>query len=299
MSKKRHAVILPYSNGWILPFLFIFPQLTITMVFFIWPTLQSVWQSLFQGDAFGIQQHWVGLANYLDIFMHGDYLYALGFTLFYAFLVAVITLGLGLLLALMVNQVLAGKSFYKTCLIWPYAVAPAISAVLFRFLFNPSVGVLSHYLQTLGIDWNYNLDASQAIFLVVLSAVWQQVSYNFIFFLTGLRAIPAQLIEAAAIDGAGAFHRFSSVVFPLLSPTTFFLFVMNLVYAFFDTFGIIHIITQGGPASATSTLVYKAYNDGFFGLDLGGAAAQSVVLMLCVSGLTLVQFRFIEKKVHY
>ncbi len=287
-----------FSNT-VLAYFLILPQLIVTVIFFIWPGFTALQQSFFRGDAFGIHKHFVWFENFSDLFVNPRYLYSLWVTLIFSVAVAVLSMSSGLLLAALVNGIKRGSSSYKSMLIWPYAVAPAVSAILFRFLFNPSIGVISFWLNQLGYEWNYILHAHQALFLVVLASSWQQFSYNFLFFLAGLQAIPRSLIEAAAIDGAGPFRRFWNIVFPLLSPTTFFLLVINLIYAFFDTFGVIQIISQGGPASATNTLVYKVYNDGFIGLDIGGSAAQSVILMIIVITLTAFQFRYIERKVHY
>jgi sn-glycerol 3-phosphate transport system permease protein len=275
------------------------PQLLITLIFFIWPAGEAVWGSFHQGDAFGLTSHFSWLANYQDLFSDPYYLKSIWVTFVFSISVSILTLALGMLMAVMANRVVRGATTYKTLLIWPYAVAPAVAGILWRFLFNPAVGVLAYSLDKFGIDWNYMLHAKQAMWLVIIAAVWQQFSYNFLFFLAGLQAIPKSLLEAAAIDGAGPKRRFFSIVFPLLSPTTFFLLIINMIYAFFDTFGIIQVVTQGGPYDSTNILVYKVYNDGFVGLDLGGSAAQSVVLMVIVIALTVIQFRYIERKVHY
>ncbi len=282
-----------------LPWLLLLPQLTVTLLFFIWPAGQAVWQSFWMEDAFGLSTEFVGFDNYRQLLTDPAYYRSLWTTLIFSAGVTLLSMGLSLLLAAMADQVVRGARFYRNLLIWPYAVAPAIAGVLWLFLFHPTVGVLAYLLDCLGIDWNHFLRGDQALLLVVIAAAWKQISYNFLFFLAGLQAIPASLHEAAAIDGAGPLRRFYSITFPLLSPTTFFLLVVNLVYAFFDTFGIIHAVTQGGPGDTTTTLVYKVYRDGFIGLDLGGSAAQSVLLMLLVGALTVVQFRFIERKVQY
>lgn len=281
--------------AWIL----ILPQLVITLVFFIWPALMALYQSVIRGDAFGINHHFYGLMNFIDVLSSESYRVSLAITLLFSILVAFSTLFSGLLMAALVQNVAKGRGFFKTVFIWPYAVAPAIAGLLFRFLFNPAVGILTWIFNKCGYEFNYMLHPGQALFVVVIAASWQQFSYNFLFFLAGLQAIPQSVIEAATIDGANAWQRFWSIIFPLLSPTSFFLLVMNLIYSFFDTFGIIQVMTQGGPANATNTLVYKVYNDGFIGLDMGSSAAQSVILMLIVSLLTVVQFKFIERKVHY
>jgi sn-glycerol 3-phosphate transport system permease protein len=282
-----------------LPYLLVAPQLLITLVFFIWPAGQALLQSTRREDPFGLASEFVGLANFTALLNDPYYLYSLRVTAIFCLSVAVLSLSTALLLAVMADRVLRGAGVYKTLLIWPYAVAPAVAAALWVFLFNPTVGVIAYALRGLGIGWNYLLDGGQAMLLVVLAAAWKQISYNFLFFLAGLQSIPRSLIEAAAIDGAGPAKRFWTIVFPLLSPTTFFLLVVNIVYAFFDTFGIIDAITAGGPIQATNTLVYKVYRDGVLNLDLGGSAAQSVLLMLIVMALTVIQFRFVERRVHY
>lgn len=289
--------VLFRSRG--LPWLLIAPQMAIVLVFFFWPTGQALYQSLLSQDAFGTSTEFVGLENFSRLF--GDELYLGSFktTAVFSLLVAVIGLSIALLLAAMVDRVSRGSRIYTTLLIWPYAVAPVIAGVLWLFLFAPTAGVVSHALRKIGIEWNHLLNADHAMALIVMAAVWKQISYNFLFFLAGLQSIPKSLIEAAAIDGAGPWRRFWTVVFPLLSPTTFFLLVINVVYAFFDTFAIIDAATQGGPGKETSILVYKLYHDGFKGLDLGGSAAQSVVLMVIVITLTMIQFRYVEKRVQY
>ena len=287
-----------FSHRW-LPFLLLAPQLAITLVFFYWPASQAVRQSFLLEDAFGTTSQFVGFENYRALFADGYYFRAVGTTAVFAILVAVASLVIALGLALAADRDIRGASVYRTLLIWPYAVAPVIAGVLWSFLFQPSFGVLAHAITRLGIDWNPLLNGNQAMALVVVAATWKQISYNFLFFLAGLQAIPRSLIEAAAIDGAKPWRRFRTIVFPLLSPTTFFLVVVNIVYAFFDTFGIIDAITGGGPAKATETLVYKVYQDGRLGGDLGGSAAQSVILMVLVIALTSIQFRYVERRVTY
>jgi len=282
-----------------LPYLFILPQLAITIVFFIWPAGEAIYQSLLRQDAFGLSTQFVGFDNFERLFADPLYIDTLWRTLGFSVSVTLLSMLSALLFAVMADHVIRGATTYKTLLIWPYAVAPAIAGVLWWFLFNPSVGILAYLLQGLGYDWNPFLDGDDAMILVVIASAWKQVSYNFLFFLAGLQAIPRSLIEAAAIDGAGPVKRFWSIVFPLLSPTTFFLLVVNVVYAFFDTFGTIHATTSGGPGQSTTTLIYKVFNDGFIGLNYGSSAAQSVVLMAIVIGLTVVQFRYIERRVHY
>ena len=287
-----------FNERW-LPYLLVAPQMIITLVFFFWPSGQAVWQSVRIEDAFGGNSKFVWFENFIALFNDPAYFDSVRITLVFSALVAAVGLALSLLLAVMADRIIRGSSFYKTVLVWPYAVAPAVAGVLWGFLFNPAVGVVSWSLKGIGIDFNYVTNANQALALIIIAAVWNQVSYNFLFFLAGLQSIPKSLIEAAAIDGAGPVRRFATIVFPLLSPTTFFLLVVNIVYAFFDTFAIIDAATSGGPAQATQILVYKVYADGFKGLDLGGSAAQSVVLMAIVILLTFVQFRYVERKVQY
>ncbi len=282
-----------------LPYLLVAPQIAITLVFFIWPASQAVYQSVLQEDPFGLSSTFVGLANFVDIFTDEIYLHSIYVTAVFSLLVAVIAMSVSLLLAAMADRVIKGATAYKTLIIWPYAVAPAVAGVLWYFLFNPTVGIIALYMKILGYEWNHSLNGGQAMSLVVIAAAWREISYNFLFFLAGLQAIPKPFIEAAAIDGASPLKRFWTITFPLLSPTAFFLIVMNIVYAFFDTFGVIHVITDGGPNNATNIMVYKVYHDGFLGLDLGGSAAQSVVLMIIVISLTVIQFRYIERKVNY
>jgi sn-glycerol 3-phosphate transport system permease protein len=286
-------------RSWWLPYALILPQIAVTLVFFFWPAGQALYQSVFIQDAFGGNLQFVGLDNFRDLFNDEHYLASFKVTAVFSVLVAGLGLSVSLVLAVFADRVVRGATAYKTLLIWPYAVAPAIAGVLWVFLFNPSIGIVAYWLKRAGVEWNYLLNGDQALLLVVMAAVWKQVSYNFLFFLAGLQSIPKSLLEAAAIDGAGPVRRFVTIVFPLLSPTTFFLLVVNLVYAFFDTFAIIDASTSGGPGQATEILVYKVYKDGFKGLDLGGSAAQSVILMLIVITLTVVQFRFVEKKVQY
>lgn len=282
-----------------LPYALVFPQIVITVVFFFWPAVQALYQSVLLQDPFGASVEFVGLENFTQLFHDEFYLASFKVTAIFSVLVAVLGLVISLVLAVFADRVLRGATIYKTLLIWPYAVAPAVAAVLWMFLFNPTLGIIAQWLRYVGVDWNYVLNGGQALTLVVIAAVWKQVSYNFLFFLAGLQSIPKSLIEAAAIDGAGPARRFVTIVFPLLSPTTFFLLVVNVVYAFFDTFAIIDAATSGGPAKATEILVYKVYHDGFKALDLGGSAAQSVILMVIVIALTVVQFRYVERKVSY
>jgi sn-glycerol 3-phosphate transport system permease protein len=287
-----------FRSSW-LPWLLLLPQMAVILVFFFWPAAQAILQSMQQQDAFGTTVEFVGLANFRQLFADPSYLESFKTTAVFSALVASIGLSLSLVLAVFVDRVARGSLFYKTFLILPYAVAPSVAAVLWVFMFSPSLGVVSYALGRIGIDWNHLLDSGHAMTLIVMASVWKQISYNFLFFLAGLQSIPKSLIEAAAIDGAGPWRRFWSVQFPLLSPTTFFLLVINVVYAFFDTFAIVHAATEGGPGKDTAILVYKVYHDGFKAMDLGGSAAQSVVLMVLVIALTVVQFRYVEKKVVY
>ena len=283
----------------VLPYLLLAPQIIITLVFFIWPATQAIYQSVLQEDAFGLSRIFVALDNFKYIFSDRIYYNSIYVTAIFSFSVAAISMSVALMLAVMADRAIRGATTYKTLIIWPYAVAPVVSAVLWYFLFNPTVGMIAFFLKSIGVDWNYALNGTQAMLLVIISAAWREISYNFLFFLAGLQAIPKSFIEAAAIDGASPAKRFWTISFPLLSPTVFFLIVMNIVYAFFDTFGVIHAITEGGPNEATNIMVYKVYHDGFLGLDLGGSAAQSVILMVVVISLTVIQFRYIERKVHY
>ncbi len=287
-----------FRNPW-LPYVLVAPQIIITIVFFLWPASQALFQSMLVEDPFGLRSEFVWFENFGELFTDPLYGESVWTTAVFSVSTTFLALSSGLLLAVMANRVIKGATFYKSALLWPYAVAPAVAGVLWLFLFSPANGVIAQTLDSMGYEWNHVLRGDQAMLLVVLAAAWKQVAYNFLFFLAGLQMIPKSLIEAAAIDGAGPVKRFWTIIFPLLSPTTFFLLVVNVVYAFFDTFGIIHAVTSGGPAGATNTLVYKVYNDGFVGLDLGGSAAQSVILMIIVISLTVVQFRYLERKVQY
>ena len=288
-----------YFKGLLIPGLLLLPQLFITLIFFYWPASQAVWQSFLVQDAFGTSTEFVWFENYKLLFKSPEYTKAFVNTIVFSSIVTFFSLSIALLFAVMADRHIRGHQIFTTLLIWPYAVAPAIAGVLWMFLFHPSLGILGRALQNIGIDWNPLLDGKQAMGLVVIAAVWKQISYNFLFFLAGLQASPKSVIEAATIDGARAWRRFWTIIFPLLSPTTFFLLVVNVVYVFFDTFGIIDTVTGGGPANATTTLVYKVYQDGRGGADLGGSAAQSVVLLIMVIALTAVQFKYIERKVTY
>jgi sn-glycerol 3-phosphate transport system permease protein len=286
-------------NSKLLPYVLLLPQLAITLVFFYWPASQAVWQSFLLQDAFGLSTTFVGLENYQTLFNDPDYYRTMVNTLVFSIALTVLSLSFSLLLAVQADKQLKGALAYRTLLIWPYAVAPAVAGVLWLFMFQPSLGILAQGLRRVGVDWNPLLNGSHAMILVVLASAWNQISYNFLFFLAGLAAIPKSLVEAAAIDGARPVRRFWTIVFPLLSPTAFFLLVVNIVYAFFHTFGIIDTMTGGGPGRSTQTLVYKVYADGRLGGDLGGSAAQSVILMIIVIALTAIQFRYVERKVTY
>jgi sn-glycerol 3-phosphate transport system permease protein len=286
-------------SGLLLPYLLLVPQMAITIIFFYWPASQAIWQSFLMEDAFGTSSEFVGFENYRLVFEQPEYYRAMVTTIVFSTLVAFFSLACSLLLATQADKNLRGGETFKTLLIWPYAVAPAIAGVLWIFMFHPTMGTLSRPIRAVGIDWNPMLNGTHAMILLVLSATWKQVSYNFLFFLAGLQAIPKSVIEAAAIDGAGPLRRFWTIIFPLLSPTTFFLIVVNIVYVFFETFGIIDAVTGGGPAGQTTTLVYKVYADGRLGGDLGGSAAQSVILMVIVIALTAIQFRYVERRVQY
>ena len=288
-----------YYNNKLLAYLLIAPQILITLIFFIWPAAQALYQSFLVEDAFGLGSEFVWFENFIFLFEDEYYLDSFGRTALFSFLVAFVSMSFSLILAGFAERVIRGELIYKSLLIWPYAVAPVLAGALWIMLFDPSLGLITYYLKYFDIEWNYKLNGTQAMILVVLASAWKQVAYNFLFFLAGIHAIPKSMIEAAALDGSGPIKRFWTIIFPLISPVTFFLLVINTVYAFFDTFGIIHVMTQGGPANSTEILVYKVYNDGFIGLDLGGSAAQSVILMFIVISLTFFQFRFIEKKVEY
>jgi sn-glycerol 3-phosphate transport system permease protein len=296
LSRMDRKVFFPQKG---LPYFLLAPQLVITLVFFFWPGGQALYMSFLQQDPFGQSVRFVGLENYRLLFEDPNYLGAVWRTFYFSLAVTLLAMVPALFLAVMADRIVKGSTFYSTAMLIPYAIAPAVAGVLWLFMLNPSIGVVAWWMKALGIDWNPALDGSDAMWLVILASAWKQVAYNFLFFLAGLQAIPKSLIEAAAIDGAKPMRRFWTIVFPLLSPTTFFLLVVGLVYAFFDTFGVISAVTQGGPANDTETLVYKVYKDGIHNLDLGGSAAQSAVLMVIVIALTMIQFRFVEKRVHY
>mgnify|MGYP001619987575 FL=1 len=287
-----------YSNK-VLPYLLLVPQMFVVLVFFYWPASQAVYQSFLLEDAFGLRSDFVWFENFEHLLKDPDYWQAVGVTVVFSTAVASLSLSLALLFAVMADRQMRGANAYKTLMIWPYAVAPAVAGVLWLFMFQPSLGVVAQIIKRQGVDWNPLLNGTHAMVLVILAATWKQISYNFLFFLAGLQSIPRSVIEAAAIDGASPSRRFWTIIFPLLSPTAFFLLVVNVVYVFFDTFGIIDAMTGGGPAKATSTLVYKVYDDGRAGSNLGVSAAQSVVLMFIVVGLTAIQFKYVERKVHY
>jgi len=293
MLKRVHFPTSP------LPYLLVAPQVVITLIFFIWPATQAVYQSFLIEDAFGMSTEFVWFENFVYLANDHQYLESFGRTIFFSVCVAFLSMSLALILAGFADRIIKGATTYRTLLIWPYAVAPVLAGALWVFMFNPTLGIFPYLFEFVGIDWNHYLNGSQAMMLVVIAAAWKQIAYNFLFYLAAMQSIPRSLIDAAAIDGAGPIRRFFDHIFPMISPTTFFLIVINAVYAFFDTFGIIHAITQGGPANATTILVYKVYNDGFVGLDLGGSAAQSVILMFLVVAMTVVQFRYIERRVEY
>ncbi|NEX61434.1 sn-glycerol-3-phosphate ABC transporter permease UgpA [Noviherbaspirillum galbum] len=287
-----------FKSAW-LPYALVAPQIIVTLLFFFWPAAQALYQSVLIQDSFGTSSQFVWFDNFKDLFADAGYLESFKTTAMFSVMVAFFGLSLSLILAVFADRVVRGSAVYKTFLIWPYAVSPVVVGVLWMFLLNPTLGILAHGLRHLGIEWNNLLNGTHAMILIVMAAIWKQISYNFLFFLAGLQAIPKSLIEAAAIDGAGPVRRFFTIVFPLLSPTTFFLLVINIVYSFFDTFAIIEATTHGGPGKETEILVYKVFTDGFRGGDLGSSAAQSVVLMAIVVALTVVQFKYVERKVQY
>ncbi|NMA97315.1 MAG: sn-glycerol-3-phosphate ABC transporter permease UgpA [Phyllobacteriaceae bacterium] len=294
MQSKR--TIFPNK---LLPYLLLAPQLAVTLIFFIWPAIQALKSSFEREDPFGFRTTFIWFDNYRRIFADPNYLSSLGRTAIFAISVTLLSMALSLLLAVAVNRLLRSGKVYTTLLVWPYAVAPVVVGILWWFIFNPSIGIAPYILRGMGINWNHRIDGNQAMILIVIAAAWKQISYNFLFFVAGLQSVPQSLNEAAAIDGAGPFKRFWTIVFPLISPTTFFLLIININYAMFDTFGIVDATTMGGPAQATNILVYKVYTDGVLNLNIGSSAAQSVILMLIVIALTVVQFRFVERKVQY
>jgi sn-glycerol 3-phosphate transport system permease protein len=290
----------PFKHYRFYAWLFILPQLLITVVFFIWPAANALIQSFFYTDAFGLKQHFSGFENFYDLFRDSSYRKAIAVTFIMAFSITAVTMVSGLLMATLVNnRTIKSQSIYKTLLIWPYAVAPAVAGILWRFLCHPTLGWLAQGFNYFGWHFDYINNSNQALLVVILTASWQQFSYNFLFYFAALKAIPAILMDAAIIDGASAWQRFWHIVLPLLSPTTFFLLIMNLIYGFFETFGIIQVMTHGGPGNSTTNLIYKVYQDGFEGMDLGGSSAQSVLLMVMVILVSLIQFKYLEKKVHY
>lgn len=293
MLKRVH-----FPRSW-LAYALVAPQILITLVFFIWPAAQAMFQSFLIEDAFGLGSEFVWFENFEVLFADPLYLDTIKRTAFFSLAVAVLAMSFALVLAGFADRVVRGATLYRTLLIWPYAIAPVVAGALWVFMFDPTLGIIAHALSTMGTEWNHKLNGTQAMTLVVIASAWKQVAYNFLFFLAAMQSIPKSVIESAAIDGAGPVKRFWTIIFPLISPTTFFLLVINATYAFFDTFGIIHAVTDGGPAKATEILVYKVYKDGFVGLDLGGSAAQSVILMALVIALTVVQFRYIERRVAY
>lgn len=286
-------------NNKLLPYLLLAPQIAITLIFFFWPAFQAVYQSALIQDPFGLRTQFVWFENFTTVLSNPLYLGSVKTTFIFSFSVTAIAMSSAMLLAFLADKHIRGSGVYKTLLIWPYAVAPAVAAVLWLFIFHPSIGFLGRTLKEFGISWDYKLNGNHALLLVILAASWKQVSYNFLFFLAALQSIPKSVLEAASIDGAASTRRFWTIVFPLISPTSFFLLMVNMVYSFFDTFGVIHALTGGGPGKATETLIYKVYSDGVLYLDLGGSSAQSVILMIIVIGLTAIQFRYIERRVHY
>jgi len=283
----------------LLPYVLLAPQLAITVVFFFWPAGQALYQSVLIQDPFGLRTQFVWFENYQNVLSNPVYLDSVRVTLIFSTAVTLLAMGPALLLAVMADQVVRGASGYRTLIVWPYAIAPAVAAVLWLFIFHPSIGQIGQGLRALGVPWDYRINGDQALLLVIFVSAWKQVSYNFLFFLAGLQSIPKTIVEAASIDGASPRRRFWMIVFPLLSPTTFFLLVVNIIYSFFDTFGVIHALTQGGPGRATTTMMYRVYRDGVINLDLGGSSAQSVILMTAVIILTVIQFKYIERRVHY
>ena len=289
-----------YFTSKFLPYFLILPQILVTVTFFYWPALQGLAQSVMRSDPFGQRNTFIWLENFIALVKDPLYLKSIGTTLVFSICVAAVSISMGLLIATMANRALKAKALIRTMLIWPYAVAPAISGILWLFLLHPSYGVVAIAIKRwFGIDWNPVLDGKDAMFMVVMASAWKEISYNFVFFIAGMQAIPGSLIEAAAMDGASPFRRFWKITLPLLSPTLFFLTVMNIIYSFFETFGVIHMMTQGGPGGATNILVYKVYQDGFIGLDLGSSAAQSIVLMSLIIVITVFQFKYVERKVQY
>ncbi len=282
-----------------LPYLLLLPQIAIICVFFYWPSWQAIESSFYLEDAFGFSRKWIGLRNYTELWSEAGYLKSFRTTLIFGLAVTFLSMSMALLFATAADRVVKAATTYRTFLIWPYAVAPALAGVLWYFLMNPSLGIVAYWLKAMGYEWNHYVNGRQAMLMVTLAAAWKQISYNFLFFLAGLQSIPKSMIEAAAIDRAGPVRRFWTIIFPLLTPTTFFLLVMNLVYAFFDTFSLIHATTEGGPADSTSILVFRVYNTGFIGQDYGSSAAQSVILMAIVVAMTFVQFRYIDRRVNY
>jgi sn-glycerol 3-phosphate transport system permease protein len=283
----------------VLPYLLLLPQMAVTIIFFLWPAGQTLWSSFLKEDPFGLKTTFVWFANYTRLFRDSHYIQSIGTTAIFSIATAAVSMIVALILALAVDRMIRSARIYTTLMVWPYAVAPAVAGVLWWFMFNPTIGILAFLIRQTGYEWNHQLHRVDAMILVVLAASWKQISYNFLFFVAGLAAIPGSLKEAAAIDGAGPIKRFWTIILPLLSPTTFFLLVVNIVYAMFDTFGVIDATTEGGPAQSTNILVYKVFQDGFIGLNLGSSAAQSVLLMIVVITLTVIQFRYVERQVNY
>jgi sn-glycerol 3-phosphate transport system permease protein len=284
----------------ILPYLLVLPQLAVTVVFFFWPAFESLRLSLFRTSPFGDRTFFVGLENFSKLLADPDYYRSILNTFVFAGGVTALGLGAGLFVAALATQNIRGLTAYRTAVLWPYGIAPPVAGIIFLFMFHPSYGVLPYWLSfATAYDFNWLLRGWIAMALVIIATAWTHVGYNIAFFLAGLLAIPASVLEAASVDGAGGIRRFRSNVFPLLSPITFYLLVVNLLFSFFGAFGVIHAVTQGGPGGATEIMVFKVYKDGFIGLNLGSSAAQSVILMIVVITLTALQFRFVEKKVTY
>lgn len=288
-----------FNHHSVFAWLFIVPQLLVTLIFFIWPACGALTQAFFYSDAFGLRKHFAGFTNFSDLFLDPSYAKAVVVTFIIAISVTVFTMAFGLFMATLVNNRGRSQGVYKSLLIWPYAIAPAVAAILWRFLCHPTLGWMTQALDSVGIEFDYVNNANQALLLVIITASWQQFSYNFLFYYAALKAVPQSLLDAATIDGANAWQRFAHIILPILSPTTFFLLLMNLIYGFFDTFGIIQVITHGGPGNSTTNLIYKVYQDGFEGMDLGSSSAQSVLLMIIIMTVSVLQFRYLEKKVHY
>ncbi|MHC4043439.1 ABC transporter permease subunit [Bradyrhizobium sp. 23AC] len=288
-----------FGDGPGLPTLLLLPQFLILLFFFFIPSLRALMQSVLLSDPFGTNVQFVWLDNFKTLLASSDYRQSIAVTFWFTVAQNVLTLGSALVLAFATDRIVRGRSAYRTIILLPYAIAPAIAGILWAFLFNPAVGPLAQVLHGLGIAWDPNLNPTDALILVTLAASWKHICYDYIFLVVGLLAVPVSLMEAAAVDGAGPIRRFVSIALPMLGPTIFFLTVMNFIYGFFETFAIIDAVTKGGPAGATNILVYKVFVDGFVNLDLGSSAAQSVLLMSFALICTLLQFRYFDRKVNY